>query len=173
LHPESNQELYIFLAHIGGFDCVDDESIYDDLVMYQHIPPDEYVAPENPPYSYWCYYVAVNLKALNQLRELRGLNVFTFKPHCGESGNTHHLATGYLLADSINHGNNTIHNCVLTYLYYLSQVGMALCPISNDSLFVKFKDSPVNRFFKIGIRLSLNTDDPLQFHSSDHPIGLH
>ena len=56
------------------------------------------------------------------------------------------------------------------YLYYLSQVPMALCPISNDALFVKFANSPVKAFHEMGIPISLNTDDPLQFHVTGDPI---
>ena len=32
------------------------------------------------------------------------MNTFEFKPHCGEAGPVHHLASAFLTADSINHG---------------------------------------------------------------------
>jgi hypothetical protein len=58
----------------------------------------------NPCYSYYLYYLYANLRALNSLREARGMNTLSFKPHCGEAGPGHHLCTGFLLAESINHG---------------------------------------------------------------------
>jgi AMP deaminase len=169
--PAAHPELHIMLSHIGAFDSVDDESVYDELLLLPTTTsPFEFNKKENPPYSYWCFYMAMNLKTLNRLREKRGLNTFWFKPHCGESGQVHHLATSFLLADSINHGVNLIQNEVLQYLYYITQIGLALCPMSNDSLFLKLKHSPVKKFHKIGMRMSLNTDDPLQFHTTDNPL---
>jgi len=107
---------------------------------------------------------------LNQLREKRGLNTLTFKPHCGEAGQRDHLASAFLLSDSINHGIKVHENPVLQYLFYICQIGMALCPLSNDSLFLKLKDSPIGHFHKVGMNISINTDDPLQFHNSQDPI---
>ena len=70
---------------------------------------------------------------LNKLREARGFNTFEFKPHSGECGMRHHLATTFLLADSVNHGIKLRENPVLEYLYYLEQIGLGLCPLSNDA----------------------------------------
>ena len=172
LRPEENEDIHVFLSNIGGFDCVDDESKYDPLLLAEgaHATPQNYRAKANPPYSYWCYYLYANLYVLNRLRESRGLNTFTFKPHCGEAGQRHHLATAYLLADSINHGIKLHHEPTLQYLYYLSQIGLALCPLSNDALFLKLKDSPVGSFFRAGLRVCLGTDDPLQFHNTAQPL---
>ena len=59
---------------------------------------------------------------------------------------------------------------VLQYLYYLSKVGLGLCPLSNDALFIQMKDSPVGKLHKRGLRVCLGTDDPLQFHMSKEPL---
>jgi AMP deaminase len=59
---------------------------------------------------------------LNRLREAQGLNVFTFRPHCGEAGDSHHLSTAFLLAHGINHGIRLARAPALAYLYYLAQV---------------------------------------------------
>ena len=59
---------------------------------------------------------------LNRLREAHGLNVFTFRPHCGEAGDSHHLSTAFLLAHGINHGIRLAKAPALAYLYYLAQV---------------------------------------------------
>ena len=50
---------------------------------------------------------------LNQLREARGLNSITLRPHCGESGDVNHLAGAYLCASSINHGIGLANSAVL------------------------------------------------------------
>ena len=172
LNPEENENIHIFLSNIGGFDCVDDESKYDPLMFDETltVSPQDYKKKANPPYSYWSYYLYANIFALNRLRESRGLNTFTFKPHCGEAGQRHHLATSYLLADSVNHGIKLQDEPTLQYLYYLSQIGLALCPLSNDALFLKLQNSPVGDFFKAGLRVCLGTDDPLQFHNTAQPL---
>mmetsp|Transcript_7480 Transcript_7480/g.22076 ORF Transcript_7480/g.22076 Transcript_7480/m.22076 type:complete len:868 (+) Transcript_7480:107-2710(+) len=172
LHPNKYPEIHTFLSHVGGIDCVDDESKYDTVLLKGNpVPkPSEYTAVANPPYSYWLYYLSANLSVLNQLRDSRGLNVFRFVPHCGESGQSHHLATAWLVAHGINHGIKLERLPTLQYLYYLDQIPLALAPLSNDSLFLKIKDSPVPRFHRIGLVTCLGTDDPMQFHSNPHPL---
>jgi len=98
------------------------------------------------------------------------LNTFSFAPHCGEAGQRHHCASAFLVADSINHGIKIAASPVFKYLYYCVRLGMALCPMSNDKLFVRLKDSPIGEFQKIGLNISLNTDDPLQFHQTNDPL---
>ena len=172
LYPTKHPNLHLFLCHVGAFDCVDDESNLDPLLMRQRadMPAEEYTWKEDPPYSYWCYHIYANLYALNRLREARGMNTFSFKPHCGEAGPRHHLATAYLLADSINHGWRLDHEPLLQYIYYLSQVGLGLCPLSNDALFVTLKQSPIGKLHRRGLRVALGTDDPLQFHQTASPL---
>lgn len=34
----------------------------------------------------------------------QGLNIFTFRPHCGEVGSVQHLVCGFMLAHNISHG---------------------------------------------------------------------
>jgi AMP deaminase len=173
LDPEAHPEIYTFLNHVSAIDCVDDESNHDPLFVSgaaRDMPAGEWTDKSNPPYSYWCYHVWANLYTLNRLREARGLNTFAFKPHGGESGPRHHLATCYLLADSVNHGWRLDMEPTLQYLYYLSQVGLGLCPLSNDALFIQMKDSPVGKLHKRGLRVCLGTDDPLQFHNTATPL---
>ena len=64
-----------------------------------------------------------NITVLNQLRESRGLNTFTFRPHCGEAGPVQHLVAAYLMCDSISHGLLLRKVPVLQYLFYLCQIG--------------------------------------------------
>lgn len=46
---------------------------------------------QNPAYAYYAYYIYANLYVLNKFRETRGLNTFTFRPHCGEAGDFDHV----------------------------------------------------------------------------------
>eukprot|EP01065_Artemidia_motanka_P012556 TRINITY_DN1690_c4_g1_i1.p1 TRINITY_DN1690_c4_g1~~TRINITY_DN1690_c4_g1_i1.p1 ORF type:complete len:504 (+),score=153.83 TRINITY_DN1690_c4_g1_i1:202-1512(+) len=98
------------------------------------------------------------------------MSVWTFRPHCGESGHTDHLVACYLTADAVNHGINVASNPALEYLYYLAQVGMAVSPLSNNSLFLEYMKNPFPCFFRRGLNVSLSTDDPLQFHTTQEPL---
>ena len=53
---------------------------------------------------------------------------------------------------------------VLQYLYYLSQIGIAMSPLSNNSLFLNYHRNPLLEYHEKGLNVSLSTDDPLQFH---------
>lgn len=52
----------------------------------------------------------------------------------------------------------------LQYLFYLAQVGIAMSPLSNNSLFLNYHRNPLHEFLGRGLLVSLSTDDPLQFH---------
>ena len=86
--------------------------------------PDEWTWHENPPYAYYLYYTYANLAILNQLRTERGLNTFNFRPHCGEAGPVQHLASAFIMCDSIAHGLQLRKVPVLQYLFYLCQIGI-------------------------------------------------
>eukprot|EP00605_Chrysophyceae_sp_TOSAG23-4_P001145 GSChrysophyteH1.ASY1.ANO1.1252.1 assembled CDS len=157
LHPEKHPELHILLDEFtlkgtgenSGFDWTE---------------------RKNPPYNYWMFFLSENLKLVNIIREKRGMNIFKFAPHCGESGPRHHLASAFLTADHVQHGVNVAKLPVAMYLFYLTQFPMGVCPMSNDKLFLKLEDSPVRKFVKVGMNFSLNTDDPLQFHTTNDPL---
>jgi len=53
---------------------------------------------------------------------------------------------------------------VLQYLYYLAQIGIAMSPLSNNSLFLNYHRNPLPEYLARGLSVSLSTDDPLQFH---------
>lgn len=94
---------------------------------------------------------------------------FAFRPHSGEAGDIDHLvrvdawwrlafipkltcvlagqAAAFLVAESINHGINLRQSPVLQYLYYLKQVGLAMSPLSNNSLFLDYQHNPFPTFF--------------------------
>ncbi len=96
----------------------------------------------SPSYAYQIFYFYANLRVLNQLRAARGFNTFTLRPHCGEAGDTSHLATAYLCVNGISHGINLRKSRTLQFLYYLDQIGIAVSPVSNNFLFLKLDQHP-------------------------------
>ena len=69
--------------------------------------------------------------------------------------------------------------------YYLAQIGLAMAPLSNNSLFLDYQSSPFMKFFGMpdstslaasysglerGLNVSLSTDGPLQFHFTREPL---
>ena len=45
-----------------------------------------------------------------------------------------------------------------------------MSPLSNNALFVEYKDNPFNELFRTGLNVSLSTDDPMQFHKTEEPL---
>jgi AMP deaminase len=168
--PSADPNLHLFLQQMVGFDCVDDESKTEFIFRGDPIPPNEWDATQNPPYGYYCYYLYANIITLNKFRESRNLSTFSFRPHAGEAGSVNHLASAFLCADNISHGITLRKAPVLQYMYYLSQVGLSLSPLSNNKLFLDLNRSPFLSYFKIGMCVTLSTDDPLQFHYSVTPL---
>ncbi|KAI1285996.1 AMP deaminase 2 [Halotydeus destructor] len=171
LEPSKHPELHKFLEYVTGFDSVDDESKHENPMFEKNFSsPNNWNCPENPPYNYYLYYMYSNLCVLNHLRKERGLHTFTFRPHCGEAGNVQHLVGGFLLSENISHGLLLRKVPVLQYLFYLSQIGIAMSPLSNNSLFLNYHKNPLPEFLNRGLVVSLSTDDPLQFHFTKEPL---
>eukprot|EP01041_Mallomonas_annulata_P004419 gene4419-8800_t len=168
LDPSSCLPLHHFLQTVVGIDSVDDESRpeYGQLGrgFLEAFPasPEDWTMPENPPYGYWMYFMYANLCVLNKLRAERGLNTFQFRPHCGEAGDMDHMVSTFLVANQINHGILLRKSPVLHHLYYLSQIGIAMSPLSNNRLFLDFNKNPFPKYFYQGLNVSLSTGkDPL------------
>eukprot|EP01035_Chromulina_nebulosa_P019479 gene19479-25361_t len=177
LDPLSDPPLHYFLMTVVGLDSVDDESrpeqghlSYGTSGETKLPLPDDWTLPDNPPYGYWMYYMYSNLAVLNQLRASRGMNTFQLRPHCGEAGDIDHLISSYLLAHQINHGIQLRKNASLQYLYYLSQIGIAMSPLSNNKLFLDYNKNPFPKYFYQGLNVSLSTDDPLMLHYTKDPL---
>lgn len=189
LDPASHPDLADVLPCITGIDSVDDESLHDPITARRSqlygetmvesgssagedaLRPGAWTVSENPPYSYYSYYIWANIQRWNDLcRHLGHPWHLTYRPHAGEAGPVHHLATTFLLADGINHGVNLQHSPSLQYLYLITQIGISVSPLSNNALFLKIRDSPFSDFFKRGLNVSLSTDDPLMFHSTKEPL---
>jgi len=171
IDPNSHPDLHRFLQYVSGFDSVDDESKPENAMFDIDVPtPDEWTWHENPPYSYYIYYMYANITILNQLRKERGLNTFVFRPHCGEAGPVQHLVSAFMMCESISHGLLLRKAPVIQYLYYLTQMGIAMSPLSNNSLFLNYNRSPLPDYLMRGLNISLSTDDPLQFHFTKEPL---
>uniref|UniRef100_A0A8C2L7T3 AMP deaminase n=1 Tax=Cyprinus carpio TaxID=7962 RepID=A0A8C2L7T3_CYPCA len=165
VNPSSHPQLHLFLEHVVGFDSVDDESKPEHHIFNLDSPkPVNWTEEDNPPYSYYLYYMYANMTVLNHLRRQRNLNSFVLRPHCGEAGPIHHLVSGFMLSENISHGLLLRKAPVLQYLYYLAQIGIAMSPLSNNSLFLSYHRNPLPEYLSRGLMVSLSTDDPLQFH---------
>ncbi|KAK7202502.1 AMP deaminase [Myxozyma melibiosi] len=161
--PSSHPKLHVFLQRVIGFDSVDDES-KPERRLYRKFPyPSEWTTAQNPPYSYYLYYLYANMTSLNALRKGRGFNTLVLRPHSGEAGDTEHLVSAFLIAHSISHGILLRKVPFLQYLFYLDKVGIAMSPLSNNALFLAYDKNPFFSYFKRGLNISLSTDDPLQF----------
>ena len=169
--PSSHPELHQFLQYVIGFDSVDDESKPENPLFDKDVPtPECWSDEENPPYAYYLYYMYANMTVVNHFRKERGLNTFVLRPHCGEAGPVQHLVCGYMLSENISHGLLLRKVPVLQYLYYLAQIGIAMSPLSNNSLFLNYHRNPLPEYLARGLIVSLSTDDPLQFHFTKEPL---
>ncbi|XP_050082793.1 AMP deaminase 2 isoform X2 [Anopheles aquasalis] len=170
-NPNQHPEIHTFLQYVIGFDSVDDESKPENPLFDGDVtPPGQWTDEENPPYAYYIYYMYANMAVLNKFRASRGLNTFVLRPHCGEAGPVQHLVCGYLMAENISHGLLLRKVPVLQYLYYLAQIGIAMSPLSNNSLFLNYDRNPFPEYLARGLVVSLSTDDPLQFHYTKEPL---
>ncbi|CAL9099383.1 unnamed protein product [Musa textilis] len=170
VNPDSHPQLHVFLKQVVGLDLVDDES-KPERRPTKHMPtPEQWTNVFNPAFSYYVYYCYANLYTLNKLRESKGMTTIKFRPHSGEAGDIDHLATTFLCANNIAHGINLRKSPVLQYLYYLAQIGLAMSPLSNNSLFLDYHRNPFPIFFLRGLNVSLSTDDPLQIHLTKEPL---
>lgn len=168
--PTSHPELHVFLQRVVGFDSVDDESKAERRIHRKFPYPRLWDLNQNPPFSYWIYYMYANMASLNHWRQARGFNTFVFRPHAGEAGDTDHLTAAFLTSHSISHGILLRKVPALQYLFYLRQIGLAMSPLSNNALFLTYERNPLPDFFKVGLNVSLSTDDPLQFHFTKEPL---
>lgn len=159
-----------FLSTVVGFDSVDNESVKDRKNHSEKEHPSTWSHMDNPPYSYYLYYMYYYTAVINRIRVSRGKTPFSFRPHSGESGDVDHLAYAFLCSKSIAHGVKLRKSPVLQYLYYLGQIGIAMSPLSNNSLFIEYRKNPFPLYFQRGLNVSLSTDDPLQFHYTREPL---
>ncbi|KAL7820544.1 hypothetical protein V8C44DRAFT_316968 [Trichoderma aethiopicum] len=168
--PSRHPKLHVFLQRVIGFDSVDDESKIERRLFKKFPVPRSWNTTQNPPYSYWIYFLYANMTSLNHFRRSRGFNTFVLRPHCGEAGDSEHLAVAALCCHSISHGLLLRKVPLLQYVFYLEQIGIAMSPLSNNALFLAYERNPFHQYFKRGLNVSLSTDDPLQFAFTKEPL---
>jgi AMP deaminase len=168
--PSSHPKLHVFLQRVIGFDSVDDESKVERRLFKKYPVPRDWTTKQTPPYSYWIYHLYANMVSLNNWRQRRNLNTFLLRPHCGEAGDSEHLAVAALCCHSISHGLLLRKVPLLQYIFYLDQIGIAMSPLSNNALFLAYERNPFHQYFKRGLNVSLSTDDPLQFAFTKEPL---
>lgn len=169
-NPSSHPELFVFLQRVVGFDSVDDESKPERRLFRKFPIPKAWNTKQNPPYSYWIYFIFANVASLNVWRKQRGFNTFLLRPHCGEAGETDHLAAAVLCCHSISHGILLRKVPLMQYIFYLEQIGIAMSPLSNNALFLAYERNPFLQYFRRGLNVSLSTDDPLQIAFTKEPL---
>ena len=59
---------------------------------------------------------------------------------------------------------------MLQYLSYLSQVHVSMSPLSINALFLTYDRNPFLDYFQRGLKVTLSSDDPLQFHYTREPL---
>lgn len=79
--PTTHPELHVFLQRVVGFDSVDDESKPERRTFKKFPVPEEWDNKNNPPYSYYLYYMYANMAALNNWRMERGFSMWVYTYH--------------------------------------------------------------------------------------------
>jgi adenosine deaminase len=87
--------------------------------------------------------------------------------HAGEEGPPDYVrqALDLLKIDRLDHGNRSLEDPVLTAHLARSGMTLTVCPLSNLKLCVvdDMKDHPIDRMLRLGLRATVNSDDPAYF----------
>jgi adenosine deaminase len=87
--------------------------------------------------------------------------------HAGEEGPAPYVweALDLLHVDRIDHGNNSLQDPKLVERLVAEQMTLTVCPLSNLKLCVvkDLKDHPLRRMLQLGLRATVNSDDPAYF----------
>jgi adenosine deaminase len=87
--------------------------------------------------------------------------------HAGEEGPPEYVrqALDLLHVDRIDHGNRALEDGELTARLARDAVALTVCPISNLKLRVvgRAEDHPIGRMLRLGLRATINSDDPAYF----------
>lgn len=87
--------------------------------------------------------------------------------HAGEEGPPEYVweALDLLRIDRIDHGNRSLEDASLIERIVRDQQTLTVCPLSNLKLCVidEIGDSPVKQMLDLGIRATINSDDPAYF----------
>lgn len=96
----------------------------------------------------------------------RGLGLHV-TAHAGEEGPPAyvHEAIHDLQVERIDHGNRALEDPALVHHLARDQMTLTVCPLSNLRLCViaRIEDSPVKRMLDLGLKVTINSDDPAYF----------
>ena len=87
--------------------------------------------------------------------------------HAGEEGPPEYVrqALDVLHVDRLDHGNRSLEDAVLVERLAREAMTLTVCPLSNVRLCVvdKVADHPIGRMLQLGLRATVNSDDPAYF----------
>ena len=87
--------------------------------------------------------------------------------HAGEEGPPAYVmqALDILRVDRIDHGNRSLEDAALTDRLAREGITLTVCPLSNLKLCVidRMADHPIDRMLELGLRATINSDDPAYF----------
>jgi adenosine deaminase len=87
--------------------------------------------------------------------------------HAGEEGPPEyvHEALDVLKVDRLDHGNRSLEDPALVERLVREQMTLTVCPLSNLKLCVvgDMADHPIDRMLALGLRATINSDDPAYF----------
>lgn len=87
--------------------------------------------------------------------------------HAGEEGPPAyvHEALDLLRIDRLDHGNRALEDPLLTTQLAREAMTLTVCPLSNHKLCVvkDMADHPIDRMLRLGLRATINSDDPAYF----------
>lgn len=195
INPLENPKLHYFMTKISAFDLLSVDKLHRDESLFEVTrlqSPKKWTSTENPPYSYYLYYLFANFCKLNNFRKSRSMCTFNLRPHVASISDrsglgiiTESLSTCFLLSKNIINGEKLENYPVLQYLYYLKQIGITMSPLcwnktlqlSNDddshiesNAGFAYEKNPAIEFFQIGMRVSLSTNKPLFSSLTREPL---
>jgi len=87
--------------------------------------------------------------------------------HAGEEGPPDYVyqALDLLAIDRLDHGNRSLEDSVLTARLARTAMTLTVCPLSNVKLcnVTSMQDHPIDRMLDLGLRATINSDDPAYF----------
>lgn len=87
--------------------------------------------------------------------------------HAGEEGPPDYVyqALDLLSIDRLDHGNRSLEDPVLTARLARTAMTLTVCPLSNVKLcnVASMQDHPIDRMLDLGLRATINSDDPAYF----------
>lgn len=105
----------------------------------------------------------------NVYEEARKLG-FKTSAHAGEAAGTESIwgAIKELKVDRIGHGTMAIHDLDLVKYLHEKKIPIEMCPISNfrTGIWHSEKNHPIGEFYRNGLMVTVNTDDPKMFQTS-------